>query len=174
MACVSPIFNGRQRVAALIDGRQIAGESKVEVHRTIEPVMACGGPRRESVQCIGGPGTFHVFRGFMSKLAAHVSAGVGGAPTHEGRAPRRRNARASPPQGNRAAVRRGVRDSQGAHPRPTLARRATTSRSCVNEVVSRPPCVRNWWRSLAYATRDSERSIAAKQPPPWSLRSVLS
>jgi len=32
-------------VAALIDGRQLAGEGKVEVRCTIEAAMACGGHR---------------------------------------------------------------------------------------------------------------------------------
>jgi methylenetetrahydrofolate dehydrogenase (NADP+)/methenyltetrahydrofolate cyclohydrolase len=32
-------------VAALIEGRQLAGESKRKMHRTIEAAMACGGQR---------------------------------------------------------------------------------------------------------------------------------
>jgi hypothetical protein len=45
LACVSPIFHGRHRVAALIDGRQLAGEVKGEVRRTIDAAMTCGGHR---------------------------------------------------------------------------------------------------------------------------------
>ena len=105
-----------------------------------------------------GPSVFH------GKAHGAHSARVGGAPTQQGRAPARRNARASAAHGNRRAACRGVRDSEGAHPRPPRSRSATCSRSRVDGVISRPPHARNRWHSLAQPG-ESGRNIAAKRQP---------